>query len=95
MSSSSLNPSAKTFTPPYATGNIARAAERSPSQTIPDWFPQLSSLQEELILFIFSFVSDVPYEFSSTSKCMNELNFVFYTLTYNNRNLQSFPFLNH
>jgi len=51
-SSSLLNPSARTYVP-------------LPRKATTRTFPQMLNLQEELILYILSFVSDVPYESSS------------------------------
>ncbi len=53
--SSALNPSARTFVPTTS------------SPTSLQSFPQLQNLQDEIILAILSFVSDVPYE-STTDK---------------------------
>lgn len=46
-SSSALNPSARNYVPQAPSINT---------------FPQLQTLQDELILVILSFVTDVPYE---------------------------------
>ena len=67
-STSALNPSARTYTPASSNGDTTGAIGRSPIQATPNWFPQLHNLQDELVLLIFSFVSDVPYESSSTGK---------------------------
>ena len=57
--SSSLDPSARTFVP-QQTSSVQQQQQQQRQTTLQS-FPQLENLQEELILNILSFVSDVPY----------------------------------
>lgn len=57
--SSNLDPAARTFVP-QQTSTSSVHHHHQHEQTVQS-FPQLQNLQEELILNILSFVSDVPY----------------------------------
>lgn len=64
----SLNPSAKIYIPTTSTEDIGRGDSTAVEVKVMNSFPQMQYLQDELVLFIVSFVADVPYEFSTTGK---------------------------
>jgi hypothetical protein len=65
---SSLNPTARSFTPPSTSASPTATATATATATRRIvTFPQIQYLQEELVLLIFSFIADVPYESSTTA----------------------------
>jgi hypothetical protein len=78
-----LNPSAESFTP---------FSSSSSSTTTSTTFP-LEELHEELILFILSFVTDVPYEESSTGQFVWFGLFGLFGFTLQLLTIQSYRFL--